>query len=347
MKKIIILIGLITIIQSCKKERNDYVTFSGKIENTKDTILTITGEDFKKDIVINSDGAFSDTLKINKDGLYKLLKNIDISLIYLKNGFDLKLATDNNSFLESLKYTGHGASSNNCITAYYRLVMRTLRYSNLFSLDRSAFDSEVTAIKYSIDSITSLYKDADSTFLATVDKEYQNMSNFLESNYDAKHKRAEQGTMKGLSKGKPSPKFKNYTNYKGGKSSLDYFKGKYVYIDVWATWCGPCIAEIPALKKIEKQYHDKNIQFVSISIDDERTSGSWEQASSKWREMVADKNLTGVQLHAGEDTGFTQDYQIYGIPRFILIDPDGNIVDANAPRPSNPKLLELFNELGI
>ena len=57
--------------------------------------------------------------------------------------------------------------------------------------------------------------------------------------------------------------------------------------------------------------------------------------------------MSGVQLWSGEDFNFQQAYQINAIPRFILIDPDGNIVAANAPRPSDPKLKTLFNSLKI
>ena len=63
--------------------------------------------------------------------------------------------------------------------------------------------------------------------------------------------------------GTPSPAF-DYENHKGGTTSLESLKGKYVYIDVWATWCGPCIAQIPFLKELEKEYHGKNIEFVSF-----------------------------------------------------------------------------------
>ena len=107
------------------------------------------------------------------------------------------------------------------------------------------------------------------------------------------------------------------------------------------------LAEIPALQKLEKDFHGKNIQFVSISIDNERTAGTWEKAEKKWKKMVADKNLSGIQLYAGKDIDFVTAYQINTIPRFLLIDPKGNIVDANAPRPSDLQIRDLFSELGI
>ena len=59
------------------------------------------------------------------------------------------------------------------------------------------------------------------------------------------------------------------------------------------------------------------------------------------------KQMSGIQLWAGKDQSFQQEYQITGIPRFILIDPQGNIVDANAKRPSDPELKTLFNSLKI
>ncbi|WP_439132642.1 TlpA family protein disulfide reductase [Polaribacter sp.] len=148
--------------------------------------------------------------------------------------------------------------------------------------------------------------------------------------------------IKALAKGNASPKFENYENNAGGEMSLDDLKGKYVYFDIWATWCGPCIREIPFLKKVEKEYHDKNIAFVSVSIDTEK-------AYDKWKKMIIDRELGGIQLLADNawESQFIEDYMIKGIPRFILLDPNGNIIDANAPRPSNKKLTELLNELNL
>lgn len=145
--------------------------------------------------------------------------------------------------------------------------------------------------------------------------------------------------LKPLQAGNNSPTFE-YENHKGGTTKLSDFNGKYVYVDVWATWCGPCIREIPYLKELEKEYHDKNIAFLSISIDVEKDY-------DKWRNMVVEKELTGVQLMADNDwsSKFVVDYGIIGIPRFILIDTEGKIVSADAMRPSDPGLKTLLNTL--
>lgn len=147
----------------------------------------------------------------------------------------------------------------------------------------------------------------------------------------------------GLSKitpGNESPSF-DYENFKGGTTSLESLKGKFVYIDVWATWCLPCLKEAPHLKEIEKDYQDKKIAFVAISIDEGKDY-------EKWKEMVEEKELVGIQLYSGGDawqSEFPQGYLVNSIPRFILIDPEGKIYDADTYRPSDNKLRELFNEI--
>jgi thiol-disulfide isomerase/thioredoxin len=165
---------------------------------------------------------------------------------------------------------------------------------------------------------------------------------FMATSTDEKQKKKVEKlyeSLKNVQEGKVSPKFENYINYAGGKTSLEELKGKFVYIDVWATWCGPCTREIPFLKEVEKQYHGKNIEFVSISVDKQKDY-------EKWRTMVKEKELGGIQLFADNDfkSKFIKDYAINGIPKFILIDPSGNIVDANAPRPSNARLITLFDK---
>lgn len=141
-----------------------------------------------------------------------------------------------------------------------------------------------------------------------------------------------------LTSGSPSPKFSNYENFNGGTTSLDDFKGKVTYIDIWATWCLPCRGEIPALKELEKKFHGKDVAFVSISID---------QNKDEWKEFVKSEDLKGVQLFAKNafESQFIQDYGIRQIPTFIIIDKEGKIVNADAPRPSSDEITGLLEGL--
>ena len=141
-----------------------------------------------------------------------------------------------------------------------------------------------------------------------------------------------------LTSGSPSPKFSNYENFNGGTTSLDDFKGKVTYIDIWATWCLPCRGEIPALKELEKKFHGKDVAFVSISID---------QNKDEWKEFVKSEDLKGVQLFAENafESQFIQDYGIRQIPTFIIIDKEGKIVNADAPRPSSDEITSLLEGL--
>lgn len=138
-----------------------------------------------------------------------------------------------------------------------------------------------------------------------------------------------------LRAGCKSPSFTG-TGIDGKEISLEDLSGKYVYIDVWATWCGPCRGEIPHLKKLEEQYHGKDIHFVSLSCDQDKAA---------WEKMVKKEELKGIQLHIGSGAKFMEEYVINGIPRFILLDRTGRIVKADATRPSDPKTAKLFDEL--
>ncbi len=141
--------------------------------------------------------------------------------------------------------------------------------------------------------------------------------------------------------GNKAPDFTGYNAF-GEKVQLSDYSGNNVYVDVWATWCGPCIREIPSLKEIEREYHDKNIVFISISIDEE-------EDNEKWLKFIREKDLGGIQVMAKNDwnSEVVKGYNIKGIPRFIMIDSNGKIVSADAPRPSNPDLKVLFEEIGI
>lgn len=125
-----------------------------------------------------------------------------------------------------------------------------------------------------------------------------------------------------------------YPDKNGNEVSLSFFKGNLVYIDVWATWCRPCIAELPSLKILEEEYHGENITFLSVSLDDDKDA---------WLKMVDEKELGGTQLWADGWSGITNDYAIYSIPRFLLISSDGKIISTDAPIPSSSEIRGLLD----
>jgi thiol-disulfide isomerase/thioredoxin len=110
---------------------------------------------------------------------------------------------------------------------------------------------------------------------------------------------------------------------------------------VWATWCGPCRAEIPHLKKVKDYFaENKNIVFVGISTDNPRDT-------QKWKDFVTKEKPGGIQLHGNIEgpMNISRLYQITGIPRFLLFDKQGNIVSLDAPRPSSAELIPMLTRL--
>lgn len=130
----------------------------------------------------------------------------------------------------------------------------------------------------------------------------------------------------------------SFADKNGKMVSLSDLKGKVVVMDLWATWCAPCKKEIPYLKKLEEELRDKDVVFVSISVDELKDK-------ERWLKMVEDMKLSGLQLFAnGFMNKVTELYKITTIPRFMVIDREGKIVDPNSPRPSDPKLKALLEK---
>ena len=114
-------------------------------------------------------------------------------------------------------------------------------------------------------------------------------------------------------------------------------QGKFTYIDVWATWCGPCCKEIPFVEKLVAQYKDNpKVQFLSISID--QNKDAWlkklEKDKPQWQQFIIQDEV---------EAQFSKDWGITGIPRFIMINPDGTIFSSDATRPSDPETVKTID----
>jgi len=138
-----------------------------------------------------------------------------------------------------------------------------------------------------------------------------------------------------LTPGNPAPEFA-YPDKDGEMVRLEEFEGKHVYLDIWATWCGPCVREIPKLKELHEKYGE-DIAFVSVSVDPDK---------EKWSEFLKEKNLRGYQLYSGKnfESEIINDYMVQGIPRFVMIDQEGKIINVDAPRPSDKETKEIMEK---
>jgi len=122
----------------------------------------------------------------------------------------------------------------------------------------------------------------------------------------------------------------------GRMVSMKDFKGKVVFIDVWATWCGPCREQFPSLKEIEEEYKDNNdIVFMGISIDRAKDR-------QKWVNMIKKDRLPPLQLLDDMGKSFAGKYAIVGIPRFLLVSKEGKWIEVRCPRPVDKEDLKRY-----
>ena len=142
-----------------------------------------------------------------------------------------------------------------------------------------------------------------------------------------------------IAPGQPCPDF-TFKDENGKEVSLADLRGKFVYIDMWATWCGPCKGEMPSLLKLEEEFAGQDILFVSLSIDRNKDI-------ELWKRTIKEMGLGGIQLHLGENWDWLKNFMpaSISVPRFVLLDREGKIINATMSRPSDKATAEKFREL--
>ena len=125
----------------------------------------------------------------------------------------------------------------------------------------------------------------------------------------------------------------------GNSINFKRFKGQYLLIDFWASWCKPCIGDIPYLKAVIEKYKNDSIQFVSVSLDTDE---------KKWKKAITVNNLNWLQV--SDLKGFhglipTYCKVVLGVPQYVLVDKNGMIINSDAPRPDDPELKKIINIL--
>ena len=118
----------------------------------------------------------------------------------------------------------------------------------------------------------------------------------------------------------------------GHKVDFSTFKGKYVYIDLWASWCAPCCKEVPYLQALEKEFEDGDVVFVSISTDSD---------TEAWKAKMTELDMHGNQLYDRDGT-LCGMLNVSSIPFFVIYDKEGKLHTYGALRPSSGHYLKQF-----
>ena len=326
MNKVLFMLVALLITVNISSQDKKYATVEFDVANQKTDSLFIWSIENKivllKILKKDKNGVFKDTVTVKPTmHLLSYTRNSSIyNTFYLANGFDLKISLDTNKLGGPMQFSGKGADENNL----FQEVPNSFPDDAVLTDDKNFKTEFDKARKFSLSLIEG--KKLNPEFYTEIKKQIEDQYLRIET----QHKfQVAQNKLNNT----VSPNF-SFINYKGGQSTLEDFKGKYIYIDIWATWCAPCIREIPYLKKIEELYQGENIAFLSISSD---------QYSDieKWKKMIVTKSMSGVQLLEDNRvaTAFSTYFNVDTIPRFILIDPKGVIIDSNTLRPSDPLLI--------
>ena len=121
-------------------------------------------------------------------------------------------------------------------------------------------------------------------------------------------------------------------------SILDQYKGKVVYLDFWASWCSPCRKEMPHSQKLQEEFKGQDVVFLYISVD---------RNGQQWLSMIEKLALTGEHFRANSTVHqqLNEQFNVRGIPRYVMIDKKGNVVSSHANRPSNPAVIDDIKKL--
>ncbi|MBK6834709.1 MAG: TlpA family protein disulfide reductase [Bacteroidetes bacterium] len=279
--------------------------------------------------VVSSDGSFAMAFNIKEQTNTIFFDGTEQTTVLFDVGDDLTLSLNTNMFDATIMFSGKGAEKNNAIKNCF-IITQGIN-EKIF-----AFGSDVdTSVIFSY--MNNAYKDY-LKIVADYKKEIPSLANFAteeemnaESIKEEIRDNAIFNSKMQLLKGTNALDFTG-VDLKGNKLSSSSFKGKITIIDFWATWCGPCKAEMPSLKELEEKYGEQ-INFVSVALYCKKDD---------WLKMATKLGFKNNIYLSKEDEKQIEGYSVGFIPRYLVIDENLKVIDAHAPRPSSGDLQKYF-----
>jgi len=302
-------------------------TISGVVTNhIGDTIKFYAPDSTYITVLDTVTGNFSVEFDWDTTASVSFFHGMESTKMYLQPGDDITLTIDTEQFDESISYEGSDESS---YYAWQYLTEENSKYPDISMSSDGELDSLFNTYFAPFLDKAASFKESNPAFYASIVDGIENHKEYTL-------------TRRSVLAALPQPGDAaidfTYPDKDGNNVALSDFIGSVVYVDVWATWCGPCRAEMPFLHDLEAEYSDKNVTFIGVSVDEEKNR-------QVWLDMMEEKDMQGVQIFADGWSQITKDYAINGIPRFMLFDTEGNVSNLNADRPSSDDIRPAIDAL--
>lgn len=350
MKKLFLAAGaMMMMFAACKQMGGDSYTITGDIKGLKDNALYLSFQ--------QGDSSKIDTLKV-KDGKFELEGKAPATPVFAQvvtadgtHGFPLFLEPGTirvGGNADSAQYVVSGTPNNDALKEMmdaqkpmmekmkgFQQEYMTARMSN-DTAKVAALESQYSDLQNQMDDVMKKFVSGHPKALISV-MLLQQLSTSIDAGeteklfngLDTSVQHSEFGKMiadklaadKLTAIGQPAPEFTE-NDVNGKPVSLASFKGKYVLVDFWASWCGPCRQENPNVVKAYNQYKNKNFTILSVSLDED---------SAKWKDAIAQDKLAWNHVSdlKGWKNGAAKEYGVQAIPANFLLDPDGKIIAKN------------------
>jgi len=385
MKKLILPLAILTLMLSgCSQNPSNTFTLSGTIEGKTDgeiylTRIDIQTQDSKTDTLKIEKGSFiikgvldEPTYAVISDGNLNDMNNPNLVTIFIEPA-KMKIALKWNDFKN---YTLTGSATNDDALSFEEMqkpytekimgLRNTLANEKALTQDVDTskireIENESTRLSEELEvKIKDFIKSNPDSYYAAftlnmrksyypldeLQSYYDLMTERVKNGKDAKEILAEITKIRSLEPGNPAPVFATI-DINGNQLSLSDFKGKYVILDFWASWCVPCRKANPHLKALYEKYKDKGLEVICIS-DDDSNPDKWRQAVEKDQIGMFKHVLRGLKILPGYKFDKTNDisepYAVHSLPTKFLIDKDGNMVGKVTSEELEAKLKEIFGE---